>query len=88
MISESEEQPGYERRHEGRVGSDVTGYTMGRRKEKRRSRIFSQMFSSDVDEDTRSDVPIPSLPSYNIRSQSMVRLYLLVIWIAILYLSL
>ena len=65
MISESEEQPG--------VGSDVAGYTMGRRKEKRRSRIFSQVFSSDVEEDTKSDV-LPSLPSYNVRSHSMVRL--------------
>ena len=60
LISESEEQP-------------VAGYTMGRRREKRRSRIFSQMFSSDVEEDTKSDV-LPSLPSYNVRYHSMVRL--------------
>ena len=66
LISESEEQPG--------VWSDVAGYTMGRRREKRRSGIFSQVFSSDVEEDTKSDVPIPSLPSYNVRSHSMVRL--------------
>merc|ERR1712060_993703 len=34
------------------------------------------MFSSDVDEDTRSDVPIPSLPRYDLRSQSMQSLAL------------
>merc|ERR1712129_326001 len=49
----------------GRVRTEVGGFAMGRRKERRRSRIFSQIFSSDA-EDTKSDVPTRSMSMHSL----------------------
>ena len=49
----------------GSVVSESTGYIGGRTKEKDRRKRFSPMFSSDVEEDVKSD--------FKMRSVSMVR---------------
>jgi hypothetical protein len=52
--------------YSGSVVSESTGYNGGRRKEKDRRKRFSPMFSSDVEDDAKSD--------FNMRSVSMVSL--------------
>ena len=71
---ESSNHIGNMREHCESVVSESTGYSVGRRKEKRMSKRCSQIFSSDVGEDTKSDVS--SKPTFNLRSVSMVRFVL------------
>ena len=55
----------------GSIVSESTGHSMQRRNEKRKSKRFSQMFRSDIEEDTKRD--FSSKPTFNMRSVSMVR---------------
>ena len=71
---EDEDHLGNMREYSGSVVSESTGYSVGRRKETRMSKRCSQIFSSDVGEDNKSDVS--SKPTFNLRSVSMVRFVL------------
>ena len=68
LMSDSCDSSNNLREYCGSVVSESTGYSMERRKEKRRSKRFRQMFSSDAEEDAKS--------ALNMRSLSMVRLSL------------
>ena len=68
---EGEDHLGNMREYSGSVVSESTDYSMQSRNEKRKSKRFSQMFWSDIEEDTKRD--FSSKPTFNMRSVSMVR---------------
>ena len=68
---ESENNLGNIKEYSGSVVSESTGYSRQRRNEKRKSKRFSQMFRSDIEEDTKRD--FSSKPTFNMHSVSMVR---------------
>ena len=70
LMSESYESSNpNQREYSGSVVSESAGYSMGRNREKRKSKRYSQMFGSDVHKDYESD--------FNMRSVSMVSLSVL-----------
>ena len=70
----SDNHPSYIREYSSSVVSDFKPSSIGRSKEKTKSKRSSRMFSSDYEDDEKSDVYIN--PNLNLRSMSMVRFIL------------